>query len=57
MHNKSLKELMYQASERELMDDHLSPEERKELVDKIRLAENIDEEVTDEDIYEDYIIM
>lgn len=57
MHNKSLKELMYHASERELMDDHLSPEERKELVDKIRLSENIDEEVTDEVIYEDYIIM
>lgn len=47
---------MSKAQEREQNDDHLTQDERKELVEQIREEDDISQEVGDEQIYEEYII-
>lgn len=54
--SNELRQRMRTASEKEWEDNHLSQVERRVLCGMIREQDNIDESVTDEQIYDDYII-
>lgn len=51
-----LKQKIQVASEREQNDNHLTNEEKEMLTSQIRVEENIDGEMTTEDIYNAYVI-
>lgn len=54
--DNNLKSRIKTAIDREWNDDHLDELEKKVLCDMIRAGDNIDPEVPDEMIYDDYVI-